>query len=108
VGLVLGKRSTLPTVPMIFAASMDPTPKIPVRLVPEAATSASMRPFRYAIFLSSVRMSRRISEANPRRRRDEAQPWGRMPRKMRAALWAESVPATPPGRRSRRSPCRLP
>ena len=45
-GLVLGKRSTLPTVPMIFAASMDPTPKIPVRLVPEAATSASMRPFR--------------------------------------------------------------
>jgi hypothetical protein len=38
VGLVLGKRSTLPTVPMIFAASMGPMPKIPGRVVPEAAT----------------------------------------------------------------------
>ena len=52
---VLGKRATLPTVPMIFAASMGPTPKISVRVVPEASTSASMRSFRSAIFLSSVR-----------------------------------------------------
>src|SRR3712207_5479150 len=90
---------------MILAASMGPTPKIPVRVVPEASTSASMRPFRSAIFRCSVRMSRRISEAKCRRRRAEA-PWGRMPRTMRAARWAENVPATPPGTRSRRSPCR--
>ena len=36
----------------------------------------------------------------------EAPPWGRMPRKMRAARWAESFPVAPPGRRSLRSPCR--
>jgi hypothetical protein len=50
-------------------------------------------------------MSRKISEAN-RRRRSAVAPWGRMPRTMRAARWAENVPATPPGTRSRRSPCR--
>jgi hypothetical protein len=76
--------------------------------VPEAAILASIRSFSSAIFRSSVRMSRKISEANCRRRRAEASPWGRMPRKMRAARWAESVPATRPGTRSRRSPCRLP
>jgi hypothetical protein len=61
--------------------------------------------FRSAIFLSSVRMSRSTSEANRRRRRAEV-PWGRIPRRIRAARWADSVPATPPGTRSRRSPCR--
>jgi hypothetical protein len=50
-----------------------------VRVVPEAATSASMRSFRSAIFRRSVRMSRKISEANCRRRRAEA-PCGRTPR----------------------------
>jgi hypothetical protein len=41
---------------MIFAASMGPTPKISVRVVPEASTSASMRPFRSAtLFLSLQR-----------------------------------------------------
>jgi hypothetical protein len=49
---------------------------------------------------------RSTSEANRRLRRAEA-PLGRMARRMRAARLAESVPATPPGRRSRRrSPCR--
>ena len=42
-----------------------------------------------------------ISEANRRRTQAEA-PCGRMPRRMRAARGAESVPATPPGTRSRR------
>ena len=42
-------------VPTILAARMGPMPKIWVRVVPEACTSASMRPFRSAIFLSSVR-----------------------------------------------------
>jgi integrase len=49
---------------MIFAASIGPTPKISVRVVPEASTSALMRSSRSAIFRSSARMSRRISEAN--------------------------------------------
>jgi hypothetical protein len=104
---LVGKRTTLPTVPMIFAASMGPTPKISVRVVPEASTSAFMRSFRSAIFRSSARTSRRISEANRRRRWAEA-PCGRMPRTMQATRWVESVPATPPGTRSRRSPWRLP
>ena len=90
---------------MIFAARMGPTPKISVRVVPEASTSASMRSFRLAIFRCSARMSRSTSEAKRRRRRAEA-PFGRMLRRMRAARWAESVPVTPPGTRSRRSPCR--
>ena len=51
---------------------------------------------------------RSTSEANRRRRRAEAPPLGRRPRKMHAARSAESVPVTPPGRRSRRSPWRLP
>jgi hypothetical protein len=72
VALGVGKRATLPTVPMILAASMGPTPKISVRAVPEASTWASMRSFRSAIFRSSVLMSRRTSEANLRRRRAEA------------------------------------
>jgi hypothetical protein len=38
---LVGKRTTLPTVPMIFAASMGPMPKISMRLVAEAFTSAS-------------------------------------------------------------------
>ena len=80
-------------------------PKILVRVVPEASTSASMRPLRLAIFLSSVLTSRNTSEASCRRRRAEA-PLGRMPRRMRAARSAESFPVTPPGRRSLRSPCR--
>jgi hypothetical protein len=111
VGLVVGKRATLPTVPMILAARMGPMPKISVRVVPEAATSASMRPLRPAIFLSSVRiLSAAPQRSQPRRRRRaEAPPLGRRPRKMHAARSAESVRATPPGRRSRRSsPCRLP
>jgi transposase len=41
-----------------------------------------------------------------RRRRTEAPSCGRMLRRMRAARWAESDPATLPGTRSRRSPCR--
>jgi hypothetical protein len=49
-----------------------PTPKIWVRAVPEASTSASMRPLRSAIFLSSVRTSRSTSEANRLRRLAEA------------------------------------
>ena len=49
---------------------------------------------------------RSTSEANRRRRRAEAPPLGRRPRKMHAARSAESGRATPPGRRSRRSPCR--
>jgi hypothetical protein len=36
-----------------------------------------MRPPRSAIFRSSVLTSRRTSEANRRRRRAEAPPWGR-------------------------------
>ena len=43
-----GKRVTSPTVPMIPASRMGPTPKIWVRVVPEASTSASMRPSRTA------------------------------------------------------------
>ena len=50
-------------------------PKISVRVVPEASTSASMRPLRSAIFLSSVRTSRSTSEVNRRRRRAEAPSW---------------------------------
>jgi hypothetical protein len=46
---------------------------------------------------------RSTSEAKCRRRRAEAPPLGRMPRKMRAARSAESVTAIPPGTRSRRS-----
>jgi hypothetical protein len=46
-------------------------PKISVRVVPEACTSASMRPLRSAIFLSSIRTSRSTSDANRRRRH----PW---------------------------------
>ncbi len=76
--------------------SMGPMPKISVRLVPRASTSASMRWFRSAIFRSSARMSRRTSEANRRRRRSEVF-CVRMPRRMRAARRLESVPATPPG-----------
>jgi hypothetical protein len=108
VGLVVGKRPTSPTVPMILAASMGPMPKISVRVVPEASISASMRPFKSVIFRSSVRTSRSTSEANRRRRRAEAPSCGRMPRRMRAARWAASFPATPPGRRSPRSLCRRP
>jgi len=106
VSLGVGKRATSPTVPMILAARMGPTPKIWVRVVPEASISASMRPLRSAIFLSSVLTSRKISEANRRRRRAEAPSRSRMPRRMRAALSAESFPVTPPGRRSRKSACR--
>jgi hypothetical protein len=95
-------------VPMILAARVGPMPKIWVRVVPEASTSASMRPLRSAIFLSSVRMSRSTSEAKRRLRRAEAPPLGRMPRKILVARSAESFPVTPPGRRSRKSPCRLP
>jgi hypothetical protein len=100
------ERPTSPTVPMILAASMGPTPKISVRVVLEASISASMRPPRSAIFLSSVLTSRTTSEANRRRRQSEAPPLGRMPRRMREARSAESLPATPPGRRSLRSPWR--
>jgi hypothetical protein len=76
-----------------------------MRLVLEASTSASMHSFRSAIFRSSARTSRRISAANRRRTQAEA-PCGRMLRTMRAARWVESVPGTPPGTRSRRSPWR--
>src|SRR5215210_2348583 len=54
---------------MILAASMGPMPKISMRLVSEASTSASMGPSRSAIFRSSARTSRRISESNHRRTR---------------------------------------
>src|SRR5829696_6303982 len=91
---------------MIFAARMEPMPKISIRVMPEAPTSASMRPFKSSIFRSSVRTSRSTSDASCRRRRAEAPPLGRMPCRMRAARGAESDPATPPGRRSRRSPWR--
>ena len=60
---MVGKRSTSPTVPMILAASMGPMPKILVRVVPEASISASMRPLRSAIFLSSVLI---LSARSPR------------------------------------------
>src|SRR5215218_1895284 len=90
---------------MIVAARTGPTPKIWVRVVPEACTSATMRSFRSVIFLFSVRTSRSTSEAKRRRRRAEA-PLGRMPRRMRAARSAESFPLTPPGTRSRKSACR--
>ena len=43
-------------VPMILAANIGPMPKISVRVVPQASTSASMRLFRPAIFRSSVRI----------------------------------------------------
>ena len=76
-------------------------------MVPEASTSASMRALRSAIFRSSDRTSCKISEARRRRRRTEAPPRARMERRMRAARSAESLPVTPPGTRSRRSPCRL-
>jgi hypothetical protein len=52
VSLGVGKRLTSPTVPMILAASIGLMAKIWVRVVPEASTSASMRPFSSAIFLS--------------------------------------------------------
>src|SRR5215217_6321542 len=78
---------------MILAASMGPMPKISVRVVPEASTSASMRLSRSAIFRSSVRTSRSTSEAKRRRRRAEAPPLGRMPRKMRAARSGEGIEA---------------
>jgi hypothetical protein len=77
-----------------------------VRVLPEVSTSVLMRPPRSAIFRSSVLTSRKISEARRRRRRSEAPPLVRMERRMRAARSAESLPATPPGRRSLRSPCR--
>jgi hypothetical protein len=102
VRLGVGKRVTSPTVPMILAARMGPTPKIWVRVVPEASTSASMRRFRSAIFLSRARTSRNTSEAKRRLRRAEV-PLGRMRRRKRPARSAESFPTTPPGRRSRRS-----
>jgi hypothetical protein len=41
-------------VPMILAASTGPMPKISVRVVPVASTSASMRSFRSAIFRGGV------------------------------------------------------
>jgi hypothetical protein len=44
--------------PMIFAARMGPMPKIWVRVVPEACTSASIRPFRSAIFRSLASLRR--------------------------------------------------
>ena len=69
--LGVGKRPTSPTVPMILAARMGPMPKIWVRVVPEASTSASMRPLRSAIFLSSVLTSRSTSDASCRRSRAE-------------------------------------
>jgi hypothetical protein len=50
-------------VPMILAARMGPMPKIWLRVVPEASISASMRPLRSAIFVSSVRT---LSAAPPR------------------------------------------
>jgi hypothetical protein len=56
-------------VPMILAARMGAMPKISVRVVPEASISASMRPSRSAIFLSSIRASRSTSEANRLRKR---------------------------------------
>ena len=65
--------------PKILAARMGPTPKISVRVLPEASTSASMRPFKSAIFLSRVRTSRSTSVANRRRRWSEAPPRGRTP-----------------------------
>ena len=67
-----------------------------MRLVAEASTSASIRSFRSVIFRSSVRMSRMISEANRRRMRAE-EPWGRMPRKMRAARGGREYPSYPAG-----------
>jgi hypothetical protein len=63
VRLVLGKRPTSPTAPMILAARIGPMPKTSVRVVPKASTSASMRPSRSAIFLSSVLT---LSAAPPR------------------------------------------
>ena len=74
--------------------------------MPEASTSASMRTLRSAIFRFSVLTSRKISEARRRRRRTEALPRARMERRMRAARSAESFPATPPGTRYLRNPCR--
>jgi hypothetical protein len=41
VGLGVGKRAALPTAPMILAASMGPTPKISVRVVPDASGSTA-------------------------------------------------------------------
>ena len=82
--------------PMILAASMGPTPKISVRVVPEASISTSMRQFRSAIFRSSVLTSRSTSEANRRRRRAEAPPRSRMPRRMRGPSWPRA--SRPPRR----------
>src|ERR671912_132642 len=62
VGLGREARHVAYPVPMILAASMGPTPKISVRAVPEASTSASMRPLRSSIFRSSVLTSRSTSE----------------------------------------------
>jgi hypothetical protein len=94
---------------MILAARMGPTPKIWVRVVPEASTSASMRPLRSVIFLSSVLT---LSAAPPKPAAGAGgrkRPFGTyVARRMRAALSAESFPVTPPGRRSRRSAWRLP
>ncbi len=49
---------------------------------------------------------RSTSEAKRHLRCAEAPPWARMPRRTRAARSAESLPATPPGTRSRKRACR--
>jgi hypothetical protein len=52
--------------------SMGPMPKISVRVVPEASTSASICSFRSAIFRSSIRM---LSAGSPKPIHDGRGSW---------------------------------
>ena len=106
--LVVGKRATSPTVPMILAARVRDLCR---RSLGEGGAGRSYLFFYAPIQVSDLSVERsdvaqHLRKANRRRRRAEAPPWGRMPRRMRAARSLESVPATPPGTRSRRSPCK--
>jgi hypothetical protein len=49
---LFGNLLTSPTIPMIFAARIDPTPKTSVRVVPEASTSSRMHSAKEATFRS--------------------------------------------------------
>jgi len=85
-------------VPMIFAASMGPMPKISVRVVSETSTSASMRSRLGSRSFDPV--SGRFAQdlrSQPPRRRAETPPLGCIPHARCAARWVESVSGYPSG-----------
>jgi hypothetical protein len=61
---LFGNLLTSPTIPMIFAARIDPMPKTSVRVVPEASTSSRMHSSKEATFRSRTRTSHTNSEAS--------------------------------------------